>query len=98
FDVAEGHALRLHSHTAGGRGLACSEAVNLIVHDDVEQVNIAAHGVNEMIAADAEAVSVATSHHHSKVVIGQLYTGRNRQGAAVQGVHPVRVDEPREVR
>src|SRR5690242_14612090 len=45
FNVAEGHALCLHSHAAGGRGLACSKAVNLVIHDDVEQIDIAAHGV-----------------------------------------------------
>jgi len=43
FDVAEGHAFRLHANAAGWRSLAGGQAVDLIVHDDVEQVHIAAH-------------------------------------------------------
>ena len=92
FDVAEGHAFRLHADAAGGRCLAGGEAVDLVVHHDVEQVDVAAHGVHEVVAADAEAVAVAAGHQHGQIVIGELHSSGHRQRAAVQGVHAVGVD------
>jgi len=48
FDVAKGHAFRLHAVAAARRGLAGGEAVDLVVHHDVEKVNVPAHAVHEM--------------------------------------------------
>ena len=59
LDVAVRGALGFHAFGAGRRGLAGGKAVNLVVHHDVGQVHVAAHGVHEMIAADAVAVAVA---------------------------------------
>lgn len=39
FDAAVGHRLRLHSFTAGRRSLTGRQAVSLVVHRDVQQVN-----------------------------------------------------------
>src|SRR6202034_3644709 len=60
FHAAKGHALGLHAFAAGGRGLSGGEAVDLVVHDDVEQIDVAAHGVHEMVAADAETIPVTS--------------------------------------
>ena len=49
---------------AGGRDLPGGQPVNLVVHGHVRQIHVAAHGVDEMIAADAEAVAVAAGDHH----------------------------------
>ena len=54
FNVAEGHTLCLHSQPAGGGCLASGEAIDLVVHDDVNEVDIAAHGVHEMIPAQPQ--------------------------------------------
>src|SRR6266404_777341 len=89
FDVAKGHAFRLHADATGWRRLAGGQAVDLVVHDDVEQVHIAAHGVDEMVAADAETVTVAASHEHGEFMIGELQTGGHGEGTAVEGVHAV---------
>src|SRR5260370_31737376 len=78
FDVSERHAFRLHADAAGRRSLPRGKAVDLVVHDDVEQVHVAAHGVNEMVAADPEAVSVPARHDHSELVIGELQTSGYR--------------------
>src|SRR5438552_13518862 len=64
FDVAEWHALRLHADAAGGRRLAGGEAIDLVVHDDIEQVHIAARRMDKMVAADPEAVTVAARHQN----------------------------------
>jgi len=73
------------------------QAVNLVVHHDVGQVHVPAHGVDEMIAADAIAVAVAPGADDFKLVIAQLGAGADRQGASVQGVHAVGVDEAGQV-
>ncbi len=36
LDISEGRALGLHAQLAGGRGLARSQSVNLVVHREVE--------------------------------------------------------------
>ncbi len=79
FDVAEGHALGLHADAAGGRGLAGGEAVDLVVHHDVGEVEVAAHGVHEVARADAEAIAIAAGYEHGQGVVGQLHAGGNRQ-------------------
>jgi hypothetical protein len=53
---------RLHANAAGWRRLARGKAVDLVVHDDVEQVHIAAHRMDEVVAADPETVTVAARH------------------------------------
>jgi hypothetical protein len=55
------------------------EAVDLIVHHDVEQVNVPAHTVHEVIATDAEAVTVAASHEYGQIVIRKLRSRRHIQ-------------------
>ena len=97
LDVAEGRALGLHAEAAGGRGLAGGEAVDLVVHDDVGEVDVAAHGVDEVAAADAEAVAVAAGDEDGHGVVGHLDAGGDGERAAVQGVHAVGVDEAGEV-
>src|SRR6516165_3233398 len=72
FDVAVRHRLRLHSFAAGGRSLTSRQPVNLVVHCNVQQVNIPAHRMDEMISPDAEPVSIASSHDHLQIVVGHL--------------------------
>src|SRR5262252_4576689 len=72
FDVAVRHRLRLHSFAAGRRSLTGRQAINLVVHRDVQQVNIPAHRMNEMISPDAEPVSIASGHDHVQIVVGHL--------------------------
>src|SRR3989449_148445 len=93
FDVTEGHAFRFHADPAGGRGLASREAVDLIVHDDVEQIDVAAHGVDKVVAADTETVAVTASHQYCQIVIGKLHPSRHRQRPAVQSVHAIGINE-----
>src|SRR4051794_39449467 len=73
FDAAEGCAFGLHTDRTSRRDLAGGQPVDLVVHRDVEQIDIAPHGVHEMIAANAETVAVTPGHHHREVVIGELH-------------------------
>jgi hypothetical protein len=79
-------------------GVARREAVDLVVHDDVGQIEVAAHGVDEVGHADAVAVAVAAHRHDVQVVVGERGPGGHGQRASVQAVHTVRVDEPGQVR
>ena len=96
-DIAEGHALGLHADAAGGRGLPGGEAVDLVVHHDVGQVEVATHGVDEVAGADAEAVAVAARDQDGHGVVGELHAAGNGERPAVQRVHAVGVDEAGEV-
>src|SRR5207245_11522185 len=71
--------------------------INLVVHDDVEQVHIAAHRMDEMVAADPKTVAVAARHHYSEFMIGKLQSCGHRQRPAVQSVHAIRIHVPGEV-
>ena len=70
-----------------------SQAVNLVVHDNVSQVHIAAHRVEKVIAADPETVSVTAGADHFQFVVAQLRTRGHREGATMKSVHPVSIDE-----
>jgi hypothetical protein len=72
--------------------LVCIEAIDLIVHDDVGKIDITAHAVHEMVAADAIAVAVAAGDDDLELVIGHLRAGGYRQRAAMQCVHAVGAD------
>ena len=83
----------------GGRGgLAGGQAVNLVVHNDISEVQISPHGVDEMIQADAIAVSVAARDDHVQVMIGKLGAACHGDRAAVEAVDAVGVEKARQIR
>ena len=84
--------LGLHVERTGWRQLARGQAVDLVVHDDIGEVHVAARRVREVIAADPVAVAVAAGDDHVQFMIGHLCTGRHRKGASVQRMHAVGVE------
>ena len=98
FDASEGRALRLHAFATVGRNLAGGESVDLVVHHQVGQVDVAARRVGQVVAADAIAIPVASRADHGQAVIGHLDAGSNRQKAAVEGMHAVGVEIAGKVR
>src|SRR5204863_4187885 len=73
------------------------EAVYLVVHDNVSQVHIAAHRVKKVIAADPETVAVAAGADHFQFVVAQLRPRGHRERATMKSVHPISIDEARQV-
>jgi hypothetical protein len=69
----------------------------LVVHRDIEQVDVSPDCVNEMISADAETVSVTTCYHYVQLVVCHLYTRGNGQRAAMKRVHAISIDEAGQV-
>ena len=92
LEVSEGRALGLHVGAAGGRDLARGQAVDLVVHHQVGEVDVAARGMHQVVSADAVAVPVAAGRDHGELVVPQLGARRYRERAPVQGVHTVRID------
>ena len=97
LNAAERGALGAHAVAAGGRNLASGEAIDLVVHHDVGQVDVATGGVSEVVAADAVAIAVPAGDEYGEVVVGELGASGDSQGAAVEGVHPVGIEVARQV-
>src|SRR4029077_5303527 len=69
------------------------QAIDEVVHDEIGHVNVLARAVIEMIAADGEPVAVAAEQKHMEVGPGEANAGCERNGATVNVVDAVAVDE-----
>jgi len=76
----------------GRRNLASGHAVDLVVEHHAGDVQIAPAGVDQVIAADRQAVAVAGDDDHFKIGPRQFQTGGERQRAAVGDMEGVGVD------
>ena len=81
-----------------GRGLLFGQAIDEVVHDEIDQVDVLARAVLEMVAADGEAVAVAAKEENVQVGPGQADAGSERDGAAVNEVRAEAIDEVGEAR
>src|SRR5215475_6350579 len=75
FDAAKRSAFGLHPFSAGGRELPGRQAVNLVIHDNVSDIDVAAHGMDKVVAADAKTVPVAAGSDDFELVVGHLGAG-----------------------
>ena len=75
------------------RGLLFGQAIDKIVHDEVGHVDVLARAVIEMVAADGETVTVAAKQKDMEIGPGQADPGSKGDGAAVNEVRAVTVDE-----
>jgi hypothetical protein len=69
--------------------LALRQAVDLIVEQQHLQIDVAAHHVDEVIAADRQAVAVARHEPNGKLRPHSLDAGRDRRRAPVDAVDAV---------
>jgi hypothetical protein len=90
-DDALGLGLGDVSGLGGGAGLALGEAVNLVVVHDEGEVNVAADGGEEVVAALAIGAAVAALHDHGEPGVGEFRSRGHGQGPAVDAVEAVRV-------
>jgi hypothetical protein len=75
------------------RGLLFGQAIDEVVHDEIGHVDVLARSVIDMVAAYRETVAVATEEEDVQVGPGQADAGGQRDGAAVNVVRAVAVDE-----
>src|SRR5207244_10833976 len=80
------------------RGLLLGQAIDKVVHDEIGHVDVLARAVIDMVPADGETVAVATEQEDVEIGPGEADAGRERDGAAVDVVHAVAVDEIRKAR
>ena len=85
----------LERRPIGGRGtgLVLGQPVDEVVHDHVGQLHVLPRGVIEMVAADRKTVAIATEDKDMQVGPAQRESGREREGAAMNEMNPVGVDE-----
>ncbi len=83
----------------GRRILTAGHAINAVVDDDGGEVEIAAGGMNEMVAADGGGIAIAHDDNDLKLGIGQLDSGGKGERSAVGGMERVEIhvdaDPPR---
>ena len=83
--------LRPQPDLRGWRVLAFGEAVDAVVEQQDLQVEIAADDVEQVVAADRQAVAIAGHNPHRKLGVRDLDTGRECGGAAVDRVEAIGV-------
>ncbi len=76
-----------------GEGCPLGESIHLVVHHDVGDVLVSAHGVGHVAAADGEPVAVAADGDDGQIGIGGLYALSRGQSPSVHDVQTVGVDE-----
>jgi len=76
-----------------GRGLLFGQAIDEVVHDEIDHVDVLARAMIEMIATDGKTVAVAPKKKDMEVGPGQADAGSKGNGAAVNEVRAVTVDE-----
>ncbi len=77
----------------GGRGLFFGEAVDEVVHDDVADADVFAGAMIEVVAADGVSIAVAAKGKDAEVGASEADARGKGDGAAVDEVGAVGVDE-----
>ena len=98
IDRAGRVCLALETDGRRRRGLLFGQAIDEVVHDEIGHVDVLARAVIDMVPADRETVAVATEEEDVEIGPGQADPGSERDGAAVDVVHAVAVDEIRKAR
>ena len=98
LDRAVGRGLGDLAQLRGGGVLPLGQAVDLVVEENDVQVDVAADGVDEVVAADGQRVAVTGRHPDREARVGHLDARCHGVGAAVdrveaEGLHVV--DEAR---
>ncbi len=93
---AHGRRLRHFAQLARRRVLALREPVDPVVEEQDRDVDVAPEHVQQVVAADRQAVSVPRDHEDLELGPGELEPGRQGRGAAVDGVEAVGVHVVRE--
>ena len=75
----------------GRRILTFGQTVDAVVQQNHVQVDVTAYGVDEVITADGQTVTVAGDLPYRQVGIGNLGTCRDGSSTSVDGLHRIRI-------
>jgi hypothetical protein len=78
--------LQLQAFLSGGRELTLGKPVHAVIFDDIDHIDVTAHGMLELTHTDAGAVAVAGDANALHVCIAEQRARRNGRHASVQGV------------
>src|SRR5205814_10275258 len=93
IDRAGRVGLALETNGRRRRVLLFGQAIDEVVHDEVDEVDVLARAVIEMVAADRETVAVAAEQKDVDIGPGQTDAAGEWDGATVNEVGTVAVDE-----
>ena len=103
LEVAKGHGRGFGRDWCRRCVLPAGHAVDEVVDEHDQHVDVAAGGMDEVVAADSHQVSIARDHRHQQLWATQLETGGKGDGTPVSGVegvqlhiarHPTRAADP----
>ena len=82
---------RLADETAGtcGRILSLGETVDAVVEQYHIEVDVSAHGMDEVVSTNGKSVAITTNLPNGKVWIGYLCSCGDGSGTTVDGLHGV---------
>ena len=89
IDRAGRIGLALEPNRGSRRSLFLGQAIDEIVHDEIDHVDVLARAVIEMVAADRETVTVAAEQKDIQIRPGQTDAAGERDGAAMNEVGAV---------
>ena len=92
-DRSHRRAFRPLAHLGGGRVLALGQPVDAVVEEYNHHIDVAAQYVQEMVAADAQAIAVAGDNPDLEIWSGGLKPGGDRRGTPVDAMEAVGVNE-----
>src|SRR4029077_714623 len=92
-DRAGGFGLTFEADGRGRRGLLFGQAIDEVVHDKIDHVDVLPRPMIEMVAADGKTVTVAPKQKDMEIGPGQADAGSKGNGAAVNEVRAMTVDE-----
>src|SRR4051812_22125648 len=87
--------LALETEWRSWRGLFFRQAVHPVIHDDVSHLDVLARGMIEMVAANRESIAVTAKHKHVQVWPRERDATRKGQGATMNVMRAVGLDEIR---
>src|SRR5437762_215731 len=92
-DRASRVGLAFETDGRGRRGLLFGQAIDEVVHDEIDHVDVLPRPMIEMVAADGKTVTVAPKQEDMQVGSGQADAGSKGNGAAVNEMRAVAVYE-----
>src|ERR1043166_1867277 len=85
--------LALETNRGCGGSLLLGQTIDPIIHDHVRHLDVLARCMVQMVSADRKSISITAKYEYVQVRSGERDSAGERQRAAVNIMHPMRLDE-----